>query len=224
MIKRDQVLTMIRARPTLRYVARGVRGAVHQWFPPALAPDVQSAIDAIPPLAEFVKDARRTLRRRSSFRNFLRIAPAFSRLLRSDFLSSYVNAELTKLASGETALGRTVGYRRALTILTIPEFSLKILFLRNLESAELLTTTHHTFLAPIGSGTIDVERYRVPQKQRHGIFDASSRLSLASSQTLRTGDFVVLGAGIHAYAFTSDVSNTVALILEHTQTETLSWH
>jgi len=222
-ITRDRALAVLRSRPTIRHVARSVRGAVHQWFPPALAPDVQNAVDAIPPLAEFVRDARRTLRRRSSFRRFLRTAPAFARLLRSDFLSSYLNAELAKLASDETPLGRTVGYGRTLRILTVPEFTLRILFLRSSESDELTTTTQHTFLAAVGSGSIEVQRLRVPRKQQCGIFDASSCLSLAETRTLRRGDFLVLGAGRHAHAFTPDVRNTIALILEHSQSEPLSW-
>lgn len=224
MITRERAIAIVRSRPTLHRLARSVRGTVHQWFPPALSPEAQSAVEVMPALEQFVLEARRTLRTHSSFRNFLRIAPAFSRLLRSDFLAMYVNSELCKLNDDKAAPGRIVGYGRALRIITVPEFTLKILFLRSTDREEIISAASHTFLAAIGPIPLQVQRYRVPQKQRHGVFEPESRLVLAQSRTLGTGEFLALGAGIHAHAFPSDVSNKVALTLEHSRVQPLSWH
>ena len=203
----------LRAHARMYRTALAARSLVRRCILPRLPRAVENHIAQYPALRRFVREARRSSRRRA----------AFHRLLATPFITEYLNAELLRLTQDEDALGRLTEYRRSLTIVQTPEIVLRIQFLDDAKPPrEILSALRTTLISPIG-GSIRIRRFSVPDAPLRGIFHAQAALSERETATLSPGEMVNVSAAAEAYTVMPDAPSAAILTLEDARTESLCW-
>ncbi len=209
-VARGAIRQAARSNVHAHRIAAATRSLVRRWFPAAFRASTGADPFRIPELRAFVRAARRQRLR----------ANAFQTLAASDFLTAYLNEELTRIARGEYGAARSMEYRSTLTILATPEFRLSARFLElQAEPDEIAVTVRDTLLSP-ARGTVVMRRFNAPPQLPEAASEGGERrLERLPLLTLQPGNVAASLAGCEAYVLSVPNAPAVVLVLESGATQ-----
>jgi hypothetical protein len=151
-----------------------------------------------------------------------RCSRPFDELVRSGFISEFVDTELARVVADTPSIATLPRYERGVPILQTAKFSLRLMFLSPAsEDAPITSVARSMLLAPVGRDEVVLETYAVParrvdRRRRH------DRARNIESRRLETGATVSLLRRRHAYRL-RPAKRTVVLILEVGATDPFTW-